>query len=194
MWGSGRRSQACWWLCSSFGSRSRRRENSGPACCRRPSRWRCRSWGPAPGRSMQSLMGGSASFEELARTTDSRPAPKSAEVPLSSGGAGSRPVLAFEELARTTDSRPAPKSAEVPLSSGGAGSRPVLAFEELARTTDSRPAPKSAEVPLSSGGAGSRPVLAFEELARTTDSRPAPKSAEVPLSSGGRRIAACACF
>ena len=34
---------------------------------------------------------------ELARTTDSRSAPKSAEVPLSSGGAASQPVLAFEK-------------------------------------------------------------------------------------------------
>ena len=39
-------------------------------------------------------------FEKLARTTDSRSAPKSAEVPLSSGGAESRPVLAFEESCR----------------------------------------------------------------------------------------------
>ncbi len=39
-------------------------------------------------------------YEKLARTTDSRSAPKSAEVPLSSGGAESRPVLAFEESCR----------------------------------------------------------------------------------------------
>ncbi len=41
---------------------------------------------------------GAQSSKELARTTDSRPAPKSAEVPLSSGGAASRPVLAFDRL------------------------------------------------------------------------------------------------
>ena len=38
--------------------------------------------------------------EELRSTTDSRPAPKSAEVPLLSGGAGIRPVLASEEPAQ----------------------------------------------------------------------------------------------
>ncbi len=37
-----------------------------------------------------------SSLEELRSTTDSRSAPKSAEVPLSSGGAASRPVLAFD--------------------------------------------------------------------------------------------------
>ena len=44
----------------------------------------------------------SAASKEFRSTTDSRPAPKSAEVPLSSGGAGSRPVLAdagFKPLA-----------------------------------------------------------------------------------------------
>ena len=39
------------------------------------------------------------SLEGLRSTTDSRRAPKSAEVPLSSGGAGSRPVLASEQFA-----------------------------------------------------------------------------------------------
>ena len=36
-------------------------------------------------------------IEELRSATDSRPAPKSAEVPLSLGGAGSRPALAIQE-------------------------------------------------------------------------------------------------
>ncbi len=43
------------------------------------------------------LEAGPRASKKLARTTDSRSAPKSAEAPLSSGGGGSRPVLAFEE-------------------------------------------------------------------------------------------------
>ena len=43
------------------------------------------------------------SSKEHARTTDSRSAPKSAEVPLSSDGAGSRPVLASPELINCFD-------------------------------------------------------------------------------------------
>ena len=59
--------------------------------------------------------------KELRSTTDSRPAPKSVEVPLSSGGAESRPVLAFEEL-RTTgpESSARPKSERVPWLNAGA--------------------------------------------------------------------------
>ena len=38
-------------------------------------------------------------FNELARTKDSRSAPTSAEVPLSSGGVASRLVLTVDELA-----------------------------------------------------------------------------------------------
>ena len=40
--------------------------------------------------------------EELRSATDSRPAPKSAEVSLSLGGAGSRPALALEQLLEVT--------------------------------------------------------------------------------------------
>ena len=39
--------------------------------------------------------------QNIARTTDSRPAPKSAEVPLSPDGAASRPVLASQNIAET---------------------------------------------------------------------------------------------
>ena len=55
-----------------------------------------------------------STFEEPRSTTDSRSAPKSAAVPLSSGGGGSRPVLASEEHAHNGP-RPRHGTARIPF-------------------------------------------------------------------------------
>ena len=71
---------------------------------------------------------GQQSFEELRSATDSRPAPKSAEVSLSVGGAGSRPALAAVDLRVDFSTPGGPLNIDhIALGQGGLSSDPIWA-------------------------------------------------------------------